>query len=382
MTYDLICIGAGALGTFSALHAAMAGQKVLVLERNGKAYEGTVRNFGQCVPSGQALPFWRNYGIKTLEVLKQLDANTDIALRRNGSIYIASDETEMTLLEEMQKMNEQSGYNSRMLSASELHQKYPTLRATYPLGGLEYPDEISLEPRKSIHLIMDYMVKELGVHFLPDRPVIACDESDAGCTVRTSRGEIFSSRSVVLCSGSEFRLLFPEIYEQSGMQISKLQMLLLKAIPGLQLPGNILTGYSIRRYEAFHSCPSYATLCSKPKDNEVEKEWGIHILFKQGIDGSIILGDSHEYAPVTAPEQLDFGINQYVNDLILREARKVMDFPVWNVVSTWNGYYSTHPDGVFTHRAGRNIHIVTGIGGKGMSTGAGFTQEYIQQHIL
>src|SRR3712207_7440178 len=42
-------------------------------------------------------------------------------------------------------------------------------------------------------------------------------------------------------------------------------------------------------------------------------KWGIHILFKQAVDGSIILGDSHQYADAAQAEDLDFGTDDYVN---------------------------------------------------------------------
>jgi hypothetical protein len=46
----------------------------------------------------------------------------------------------------------------------------------------------------------------------------------------------------------------------------------------------------------------------------------------------------------------------------------------------WNGYYLVHPsEQVYTEAIAGAIHIVTGIAGKGMSTGAGFARWHIEK---
>jgi hypothetical protein len=122
---------------------------------------------------------------------------------------------------------------------------------------------------------------------------------------------------VILCSGRNFKFLFPEVFRTSDLQICKLQLQATYPLPQVQLPGSILTGLSIRRYYAFKSCPSLPTLNPR-KWRKIC--WGIHILFKQARDGSIIIGDSHEYVDTTATEELDHGVDNEINASILREA--------------------------------------------------------------
>jgi len=50
--WDVIIVGAGALGSFHALFAAQKGLRVLLLEKHLRPSEATVRNFGQVIPSG------------------------------------------------------------------------------------------------------------------------------------------------------------------------------------------------------------------------------------------------------------------------------------------------------------------------------------------
>lgn len=379
MHVDLICVGAGALGTFHAYFAAKKGKKVLLIERDFTPNEGTVRNFGQCVPSGQEYPTWRHRGIRTMDTYKAIQAQTDISVRQNGTCYIASDEAEMHLLEELFERDQTHGYEAVLLRKEAVLQKYPSVKAGYAQGGLFYPQEISLEPRTAIGKIIEFVQKEANVIFKNHTTVVRCGRQNGKAEIHTAAGETHTADTVIICSGREFKILYPELFITSGLRVSKLQMMLTQPQPQVSLPGNILTGYSIRRYEGFHSLPSYPSLCATPKDEEVENTYGMHILFKQAVDGSIIIGDSHEYAAASNTETLDFGTDVYINELLLREAQKVMDLPHWNIRSYWNGYYATHADGAYLHEAEPGIHIVTGMGGKGMSTGAGYAEENIER---
>jgi len=107
------------------------------------------------------------------------------------------------------------------------------------------------------------------------------------------------------------------------------------------MEGNIATGLSIRRYESFAECSSYATIKTPPHLKALQ-ELGIHILFKNAIDGSVIIGDSHEYAKVGEEEKLGYNINQYINDLILKEAQRIADFDMTRITEIWLGYYAFH----------------------------------------
>jgi len=377
MHFDVVCVGAGALGTFHAYFAAKKGKKVLLIERDFTPYEGTVRNFGQCVASGQEIPLWRERGVKSLRTYKNIQSKIDITLRNNGTCYIASDDAEMQLLEEMHQYNLNSDHESQLLSKEALVDKYPSVRSDYAKGALFYHQEISLEPRAAIGKIIDFVQQDTGVIFKNNTTVIRCERNNGKIEILTADGNKFTSDDVIICSGREFKILYPQQFQESGLRISKLQMMQTEIMPSLNLSGNILTGYSIRRYEAFHSLPSYRLLCANFKDAEIEDQYGMHILFKQAVDGSVIIGDSHEYASASNTESLDFGISTYINELMLREAKKIMHFPHWNIKSTWNGYYATHADGIYDQEVEQGIHIVTGIGGKGMSTGAGYAEEKI-----
>src|ERR1700712_826411 len=98
--FDLIIVGGGILGTFHAYHALLAGKKVLLLEKDNYPVGATVRNFGQIVTSGMTGE-WFNYGVAGLDIYKSIQAQADITVRNNGTVYIASDDDEQTLIHEL-----------------------------------------------------------------------------------------------------------------------------------------------------------------------------------------------------------------------------------------------------------------------------------------
>ena len=375
-SYDLIIVGAGVLGTFHAYHAARAGQRVLLLEKDRYPVGATVRNFGQVVPSGLA-GRWFDYGRRSLEIYGHIQQEADLTVRQNGTIYIASDTDEWTLAHELHDRYQRVGYTSELLSKAQCLTKYPSLQPSYVVGGIYFPQEMSVEPEQMIHRLIAHVQQKWGVDYRPGSVVVDVQSNGSEGTVTLSNREQFRAGRVLICSGHEVRLLFPEVLANANLIVSKLQMLLAEPVAGLNLPGNILTGLTIRRYEAFQECPSYASIRT-PESLAVLKKWGIHILFKQALDGSIIIGDSHEYAEATQAEDLGYHTQDFINELMLAEARRIVQFPL-TIKKTWAGFYSQTNDEIFEHDVDDTVRIVTGIGGKGMSSGAGYAEESVKK---
>lgn len=379
--YDIIIVGAGVLGTFHAYHAANAGQRVLLLDKDRYPTGATVRNFGQVVPSGLA-GRWFEYGRRSLAIYRDIQQQADITIRQNGTVYIASDADEWLLANELHDHYQRIGYPSELLSKGQCLARYPALRPDYVVGGLFFPQELSVEPEQMIHRLLGFVQEKQNVEFRPGSVVVGCESGGGGATVTLTGGQRFTGGRVLICSGHEVRLLFPDLLASAGLVVSKLQMLLAAPVSGLTLPGNILTGLSIRRYEAFQQCPSYGHVAQQPLSATYAelKKWGVHILFKQAVDGSIIVGDSHEYAPAADADDLGYHTSDDINDLMLTEARRIVSFPL-RIQKTWAGFYSQTPAEIFDHAVDDHIRIITGIGGKGMSSSAGFAEETVRQWL-
>lgn len=380
---DLLIVGGGVLGAFHAYHAIARGLSVILLERNAASRGATVRNFGQVVPSGMD-PTWQRFGRESLEIYGAIQSKFDISVRQQGSIYIASDDEELTLIEELHAINSKNGYESEVWSSSQCRSRYPQLRSDYCRGGLFFPQEISVNPRVMIHRLHQYLSEQPNFqgHFASCVNALRVDNAGR-VTAKLTDGQEFKAENAIVCSGDEFKILFPAHFQKSDLTAVKLQMLRLCPPKELgsqaSLPGNVLTGLSIRRYESFAQCPSWNEIKSKEPADSFAKKWGVHILFKQEIDGGIILGDSHEYASVKDYDKLGFDLREDINDFMLAEAAKIFDLPSWKIETAWSGIYSqtSDPKGIHTQTIDNAIHVVTGIGGKGMTSSAGFSKYHL-----
>ena len=322
---------------------------------------------------------WQQYGLRSIAIYKTLHALFDISVKQAGSVYLASDETELTLTRELHDINLEEGYSSVLLSAEQCLRQYPGLKKSYCRGGLFFPEEITVEPDRMIHRLILYLQEQLGVDYRPGTPVMQCEPAGNYCSVTDTFGNNYRGDKVVICNGRDFRLLFPTVFYQSDIKVSKLQMMKTLPQPGYHLPGSILTGLSIRRYESFSECPSYTKLNAADIDDSCKK-WGIHILFKQADDGGIIIGDSHEYATAEKQDELGFQVNEGINALIISEAKRIFDLPHWHLASTWNGFYSqSSMHDVFDKEVAPGIRVVTAIGGKGMTGSAGYSEASIDK---
>ncbi|NGM64105.1 TIGR03364 family FAD-dependent oxidoreductase [Sphingobacterium sp. SGR-19] len=375
--YDLVIIGGGILGTFHAYHALLRGLRVLQLEKDNFPVGSTVRNFGQVVPSGMS-DKWFEFGRRSLELYKTIQHEFDITARNNGSFYIASDKDEVQLIHELSTHYTTTGYAHQLWNKQQILTKFPDIKADYVKEAIIFEQELSVEPEIMIHRLHLYLRQKFSNYTLHyNTTVLSCDSTASGVKLNATDNQVFQAEKAIICNGYEFKLLFREQFEDSGLQISKLQMLRTVPLPQIQLPGNILTGLTIRRYESFEAyCPSFSSMHT-PLHYEELQEWGIHILFKQATDGSIIIGDSHEYAKGTQFEELGYSINAHINKLILAEANRIIPINESQIAISWAGYYAQHDEHILEREIDDRIHIRTGIGGKGMTASAGYAEHSI-----
>ncbi|MDC6366244.1 MULTISPECIES: TIGR03364 family FAD-dependent oxidoreductase [Flavobacteriaceae] len=374
--FDAIIVGGGVLGTFHAFHALKAGLKVCLVEKDARPQGATVQNFGQVVPSGMNSK-WQKYGRESLAIYKEIQSLFDISIRQNGTVYLASNDEEEQLLVELRAINNNSGYTSKMLTKDECLKRYAGLRSDYVQAGLFFPEEVTVEPRVMIHKLHEYL-KSTGLQIRTKFPVIACTKKGDVVEVESSANEKIWAKKVIICNGSDFKTIYPDLFQNSDLEVSKLQMMQTKPQKDYVLNGSILTGWTIRRYEAFHECVSYAEVKAREDANSLQKKWGVHILFKQAVDGSVILGDSHQYADADKVEDLGFDLDMDIDNFMIEEAKKIIKLPTYEIQHRWYGMYSQcKTKDIFTTTVDEDIHIITGIGGKGMTGSAGYSKKNI-----
>jgi FAD dependent oxidoreductase TIGR03364 len=375
---DLIVIGAGILGAFHAYFAAHKGYRTLLLERNAFPNDASVRNFGiispTIVPVGSE---WAGYAFDSLEIYRALQREHDLTVRVSGSLYLASNEIENRALQEFAQ-RAPAAYRCNYVDAREATGRFPFVQPSYCAGALLFPDDLTVDAPRLLRRLIPRLEATGKVEYVPHTTVVGVTTSSDGCRVTDARGRVYAAARAIVCNGAEYRTLFPEQFASSGLQVCKLQMMRTVPLPEFRLPHAVLGGLSIGRYPAFALSPSYVAVRAQPVPAALGDN-GIHVLFKQAPDGSIIVGDSHEYRDCGDVEGLEERSNPAINDAILAYGRLMLRLPSWAIGSMWNGYYLVNPGhDIYTRTIDGAVHIVTGIGGKGMTTGPGYARHSIE----
>jgi len=177
---------------------------------------------------------------------------------------------------------------------------------------------------------------------------------------------------IVICSGHDFETLFPEIFSRTPIQKCKLQMMRTAGqVATWRLGPHLASGLTLRHYTSFRQCQSLQALIDRVSCEAPELDrYGIHVMASQDDAGRVILGDSHEYDSDIEPFDAEL-----IDSLMLRELQKIIRLPSWQIESRWNGTYSKFSKGiVFESEPLRSVHIVTGLGGSGMTLAFGIAE--------
>ncbi len=373
---EIIVIGAGIVGTFHAYFAALSGCKVTLIERNSIPNDSTVQNFGMVATGTIASPGeWDEYAKSTNQIYRGLDEkfDFDITLRKSGSLYLVNTQWENKILQEFAELRPE---RATYMTVEEILGKYNYVNEDYLTGGIMLKDDMSIDPRRFIHILLKEFSSKRLFRYIPNKTIVSIFSESFGIKVVDADGNQYTAQKVIICSGVEYKLIYPEFYKKSGLRLCKLHMM--KTVTQTKrLKHNILSGLSITRYPAFHICPSYNTFKKQIADS-IYQRYGIHLLFKQADDGGVIIGDSHEYFEIDGSETIDYHQHQEINNAILKYAREMIDID-FTTERSWLGYYMSHPEKqVLSEQVDENVFVAVGIAGKGMSTGPGFAKNNVE----
>lgn len=371
--WDLIVVGAGILGTSHAYYAAKRGWRVLLLERGDWPGEASVRNFGTLM-AGSLAGDWRRRGLESIAFYRELAPRAGFTFSPSGTLFHVTTPAETTVVEEFARLPPHERCRCELMGPEEARKLNPVLRREHICRALYFPDDARVEPRGLFRRLIPWLTRELPVEYRPGTVAVELRAHGGEARVRTAAGDILRARHAIVCNGADLRTLFPERFADAGFERCKLLMLRTVPQPNVRVPVTVASGLTLRRYPAFAVCPSLERLKQESAAPGV-LEAGIHILVVQDPDGSFVGGDSHEYATGDLNEVLDARIEA----LILEEARKLIELSSWDVAERWHGVYGMPKDGeLYRETIDDVIHIVTGIRGKGMTTGPAVARETIE----
>ena len=364
--FDLAVVGAGIVGLATALAGARRGMRVLVVDADTQANGASVRNFGFIAVTGQERGLMWQRARRSRDVWREVAAAAGIELVHSGLWMLVRRAESVQVLEAF--LDSEMADECRLLSAREARWRWPTLRAAALEAVLESTIELRVESRTAIPRLAEWLAQEHGVTFLRNTRVL--DIAVPG--VRTSRGDLRAER-VAVCPGDDFNGLYAERLASYALTRCKVQMLRL-ASPGFTLPAALMSDLGLGRYAGYAALPAAAPLKVRLTREQTEHlRHGIHLIVVQSADGSLVVGDSHHYAPTPDP----FG-SEAVDALILEEFRAALGIEPPAVLERWVGTYASAEDRlVLLDAPDPRVRIAIVTSGAGASTGFAIGEEVI-----
>ncbi|WP_298865346.1 TIGR03364 family FAD-dependent oxidoreductase [uncultured Gimesia sp.] len=376
--YDVIVIGGGVLGAFHAYHSMRRGFKTLLIERDRSPRQASVRNFGLIIPSAMPAGIWRDRAFASREIYSELSETLRIPLRHSGTQYLAHTEEEARFLQHMSQTQNDDHCPAEFLNSKQTINLNSCLNPEFCKGSLYFPRDLQLDPRAFFRAFINWIANTSDCDYLPNTTVVSVEQDNDQVQIKTADGNLFQARHTFVCSGADLQTLFPEIYTKSNLHYCKLQMLKLSNPENRKLGTSIASPIALTRYPAFLHAQRSQNI-SLPLPDQKIQDHGIQIWMTQNTNHEFILGDSHSYSdePPTEflPAEIETQIINYARNMFVH-----LDF---QVIDRWCGIYTEEKSaGLFQHSRGDHIHLITGIGGKGMTTGPGLAKENIGQLSL
>jgi FAD dependent oxidoreductase TIGR03364 len=365
-----IVVGAGIVGIATARALALKGYSVNVYERDQKATGASVRNFGMVWPVGQSSGKLYERAIRSRNCWKQIGDSSDLWFDPVGSLHLAYNDLEWQVLQELFVAFSAEGRDVNILNPEQVYSLSGIARRENCLGGLYSKDELIVDPREALQFLPGYFSETLGIQFHWGKSVSAV----SGGRIRTGTEE-FSADLIVICSGADFKTLYPEEFEKYPLTKCKLQMLRLVEEGSPRIGPAICGGLSLIHYPSFKAAASLGELKKYFEDERAEwLKWGIHVMVSQNQTGLLTVGDSHEYG--NAPDPFD---KQFIYDLILKYLDEFASLRNPEIIETWNGVYgkftSDQTELFLSPEPG--VYIINGVGGTGMTMSFGLAEDLI-----
>lgn len=362
--HDIVIVGAGIVGLAHALAAARRGRRVLVVDRDAAANGASIRNFGFVTVTGQEAGAVWGLARRSAQIWAEIAPAAGIAIEQRGLLLAAHRPEAEAVLDAF--LATPMGSDCRRLPPADLARHWPML--VPPRAALWSPHDLRVESRTAIPRLAGWLAAAHGVAFAYGTAVHAVETG----RVETSRGPIFADQ-VIVCPGDDWATLFPDCYAEAGITRCKLQMLRLAA-PGWHLASPVMGDLSMVRYLGYAALPEAAALRARLEAEPAAAAalaHGVHLIAVQSADGSLVVGDSHHYAPTPDPFAADA-----VDAHILAAYAELLGPPP-PVLARWTGTYASAAGHSIVRTPARDVRLVVVTSGTGASTSFALAEQVL-----
>lgn len=199
--YDVVIVGAGAIGSSVAYHLAKEGMKVALMDQ-GDIANGTSSHCDAVALICDKKPgIDTKMGYESIQLYKQFskEFDYDFEFHQRGSLYLCETDQEYELAKEYADQQAADGYDMRMVDMHEMSEMEPYL-AKDLVGGIWTEPDSSMSPYKLCYAYV-HEGKKHGLTVLDRHTVtgIERDEKGAVVAIDTDQGKVRTNKIVNCC---------------------------------------------------------------------------------------------------------------------------------------------------------------------------------------
>lgn len=362
---DITVIGAGIIGLAHAFLAHRRGLSVTIVEARTGVTGASVRNFGHFCMSGQTGDFFDRARAGREHWLAAASA-AGFWAEESGAYALARTPAELAVLEQA---SAEDGELVRLVDAAEIRR---AIGAQAPvIGGALLPADMRVDPREAAPRLLAWLRAQDGVTVLEATRALTV----APGRVRTTRGDITTGR-VFVCTGHELGGILPAPADAAGLRECSLQMARVRLPEGYRTAAAVLTGTSLLRYDRFAAQPAAAALRAEIAETRPELfEIVANIMCAPLPDGTLLVGDSHDYAPTASPF-----LSEATSRILLERIAEALGVPGFEVLERWQGVYASSTSRpLIVEEVADGVTAVTVATGLGMTLGFGLAAESLER---
>jgi FAD dependent oxidoreductase TIGR03364 len=363
---DLVVVGAGIVGLACALVAVEQGLSVQVVDRDPVCTGASIRNFGFVTVTGQGSgPAWQR-ARRSRDIWAGIAPQAGIAVEHSGAYVLAQRAEAESVLHELLLTEEGAGLE--WLTQEALREHAPHLAHPHIRGALYSPHELRIESRVAVEKLRQWLASR-GVRFHMGSAVRYVESGRVHMD-----DQVLKAERVVVCPGADIRSLFPRLFKQKQTQLCQLQMLRVRPHEGYRLGAAVMGDLSLVRYRGFNEMPGAQRLADRLRlEASRELYHGIHLIVVQSADGSLVVGDSHQYGTALQPF-----VPAEAEALILTEMQRLLCLGHYQVEERWTGIYPSGPQDVLIETVLPGVQLLSVTSGTGMSTAFALAEECLQ----
>lgn len=352
----LVIVGAGVFGTMHTILALRAGHSVTLIERDPRPLMASVRNFGMIAVGGRAPGDELTAALRARELWEQIATDhPTLTFRPTGSIVVAKTDVELEVMANLAERPDAPQRQWELLDRDGAREINPALQGDI-VGGLYCGQDAAVEPESVLTELRAEAQSFSGFTWVPGTEIIDVIEEEGEVRAVSRGGVSYHGDYAIVVPGADHHTLFGSRLATAPLKKTYVQMARM-ADPGVHIRTSIANADSLRYYPGYRG-PWLDTL---PEQSPLGKELVLQLLLQQRVDGTLTIGDSHQYV-----EPFDHELREDAYVYLVDEIEAILGVAP-PIVTRWAGVYSQHLEGALAHRdrVSERIHLVTGPAGRG-----------------